>query len=480
VSQPQDLILRWAPIPKTAQEAFFDDDTPDGYLLFTGGWGSGKTMTLTAKMLKLSAINAPRLGLWCVPDYGHIHDTILPTLTSTDASAGEPEPAWFLSPGQFHYHETRHVLSWIGGGDIQFVTGENPQSIAGPNAAFCGTDEPGSIKREAWRNTVARVRDIGAKLRQKVAAGTPEGLNYLNDLFGPDRRPGYHRYTMRTVENSYLPESYLEQVRANSSEAELAAYLDGQFVNMVGALAYNSFNADVQMRAFSLDPDLPLRLAFDFNVDPMALVVGQQISGPAGPEFLVYESIALMGSTVYDICAKFREKYPFWKKGLIVYGDATGRRRSHLSLKSNYDAIREELTSVGPLTEKVPTENPAVTTRLNSVNRLCKDGRGFARLWLNGDAQKPRSSPCLALVKSLQQTVKKSGTDDLWKKSGETITHLSDALGYWLTYEAPATKPTSVVATIKPTHTPGMSNMLATIKAAKTARLRAELEAGRV
>src|SRR5687768_4303996 len=76
----RELVLRWAPIPGTAQEPAFDNDTPDAYILLQGGWGSGKTLWLTAKGLKLSAINYPLRGLWMVPDYGHIEDTILETL----------------------------------------------------------------------------------------------------------------------------------------------------------------------------------------------------------------------------------------------------------------------------------------------------------------------------------------------------------------------------------------------------------------
>jgi hypothetical protein len=63
----EELCIRWGPIPGTAQEQFFDDDTPDAALLFCGGWGSGKTMTLWGKALKLSALNAPLPLIWVVP-----------------------------------------------------------------------------------------------------------------------------------------------------------------------------------------------------------------------------------------------------------------------------------------------------------------------------------------------------------------------------------------------------------------------------
>lgn len=478
---PRELVLRWGPIPGTAQEAFFDDDTPDGTLLFTGGWGSGKTMTLAAKALKLSAINAPLPGIWCVPDYGHIHDTILPTLQDTDPDTGDP---WFLEPNQFHYHETRHVLSWDGGGSILFVTAENPRSIAGPNVAWCATDEPGSIKQDAWRNTIARVRHPSAKLRQKVAAGTPEGLNFLAEQFGPDMASGYRKYVMPTRDNTELLKhhpDYLDQVRANATEAELAAYLDGKFVNMTGALAYPAFNAERQVVPFDLDPSLPLRVTFDFNVDPMTVVIGQQWPGQAGMEFYAHQAIALMASTVMDVCAEIATRFPRWVPGLVVYGDASGKNRSHQSLRSNYEIIHELLSRIGSVTMKQPKDNPPVTLRLNSVNRLCGDAKGRTRLWLNGDPRAPRASLTRELIRSLQQTVKKSGTDDVWKKPMETVTHTSDALGYWLTVEAPAHRPLDSVGAIKAqSASASMSGAMASLKAEKSRRLAAQLAATRV
>lgn len=467
----RELVLRWGPIPGTAQEAFFDDDTPDGTLLFTGGWGSGKTMTLAAKALKLSAINAPLPGIWCVPDYGHIHDTILPTLQDTDPDTGDP---WFLAPSQFHYHETRHVLSWDGGGPILFVTAENPRSIAGPNVAWCATDEPGSIKQDAWRNTIARVRHPSAKLRQKVAAGTPEGLNFLSEQFGPDMAAGYRKYVMPTADNTELLKhnpGYLDQVRANATEAELAAYLEGKFVNMTGSLAYPEFNAERQLRPLVLDPLLPLRLSFDFNVNPMTVAIGQQAPGPYGLEFRVLHAVALADSTVMAACAAVRKLFPTWAAGVVVYGDATGKSRTTTSTRSNYQIIQELLAPMGPFELRVGTINPPVTTRLNSVNLLCRDSRGVTRLWLNGEPQKPKTSPCRELVRSLQQSTKKTGTDDLAKPAGETITHMSDAVGYWLTWEAPAQKPVQAVAAITAHRAPALSGAMAMLKAAKSARL---------
>lgn len=433
----QELLLRWAPLPGTAQEAFFDDDTPEANVLFQGGWGSGKTMSLTAKVLKLSAINAPLTGVWVVPDFGHVMRTILPTLTEYDRD-GQP---WFLRDGQFHYNEKGHTLTWAGG-PIQFVSDEEPDKIAGANAAWCAGDEPGSIKERSFRNTVARVRHVMARLRQKVFAGTPEGIGYLLDYFGPERSADYHLYTMRTAENTELPDDYLRQNMANMTPNEVAAYLDGKAVNISGALAYPEFNAERQWRedVAPAKASLPLALMFDFNVDPMVCPIGQAVAGPFGSEPHIVDMVALYGgSTVDQTCDVILDRYPSWPAGFVVYGDATGRARHVKSLRSNYEIITQRLSVSGPVTVKVPNANPPVARRLSSVNRLCQNALGQTRLWIR------KTSPvkvCTArpLVQSLAKTIKKAGTDDIEKAPGETHTHAADALGYWLDYEWPATR----------------------------------------
>lgn len=440
----EELLIRWAPIPGTAQEAFFDDDTPDANLLFTGGWFAGKTMTLTAKGLKLSAINAPIRGFWLVPDWNHVEDTILPTLTDVDPEIGE---YWFLAPSQFDYNHRTHVFEWEGGGPIQFLTAENPKGIAGPQGAFLLVDEPGSIKHQAWRNAVARVRHAGARLRQKAASGTWEGLNWLTDMFGDPSRPeAYKVFTMKTAENTeglrHNPD-YIAQIRDNITEAEAASYLDAKISNLTGALAFPAFDEAVHWRTDvdAADPRVPLRLMFDFNVNPMTLGIGQIVGGPYGKELRIVDWIAEYGgATVESCCQALRERYPNGWGRVYVYGDATGRARHVKNLKSNYQIIRETLAGwARELSVDVPTVNPSVVESANAVNRLLLDANGHTRLWIRRTDPR-RQCPTRELVKSLQRTSRKSGTDDIEKKAGETHTHAGEALRYLVAKEFPVVK----------------------------------------
>jgi hypothetical protein len=444
-TREEELSIWWAPIGGSQQEGFFDCDDQDANLLFTGGWFAGKTMTLVGKALKLSAINRPFPGIWLVPNWEHVDKTILPMLTSVDPDTGVH---WFLREDQFHYHQTKHELTWAGGGPIWFFTAENPRGIAGPSVAWLAVDEPGSISHEAWRNATARVRAPGAVLRQKVASGTWEGLNWLADMFGDPARPeAYRIFEMTTRENTeglrHNP-AFIDQVKDNITEAEAASYLDAKLSNLTGVLAYPAFDEAVHWTEHvpEVDQSLPLRLTFDFNVNPMTVGLCQIVSGPYGPELRVGDWIAEYGgATVESCCLQIRERYPFGWQQVIVYGDATGKARHVKNLKSNYQIITETLAGWAKSLEvRVPLANPSVAESTNAVNRLLRDAHGRTRIWIR-KTEPRRACPTRELVRSLQRTSKKSGTDDLEKKAGETHTHASDALRYLVAAEFPVQKP---------------------------------------
>jgi hypothetical protein len=89
----------------------------------------------------------------------------------------------------------------------------------------------------------------------------------------------------------------------------------------------------------------------------------------------------------------------------------------------------------------VPTANPSVTESMNAVNRLLLDAHGNTRLWIRKTDPR-RQCPTREIVKSLQRTSKKSGTDDIEKKPGETHTHAGEALRYLAAVEFPVLTPT--------------------------------------
>ena len=82
----------------------------------------------------------------------------------------------------------------------------------------------------------------------------------------------------------------------------------------------------------------------------------------------------------------------------------------------------------------VPESNPAERARVNAVNARCCSTDGKRRLLVDAAAA-PK------LVRDLEgvQTVK-GGSGEIDKKKDRKLTHISDALGYYIVHEYPLAK----------------------------------------
>jgi hypothetical protein len=257
---------------------------------------------------------------------------------------------------------------------------------------------------------------------------------------------------MATTENRELldqnPE-YLAEIQENATEAEIQAFVYGKGVILEGQPAYPTFSDTLHWREdVEIVRDQPLRLSCDFNVAPMEWVVGQIVPGASGNELRMVDGISLQVATIDTACDAFLEKFPHWPAGIVIYGDRNGKNRDVRSHRSVYDMIQHRLSSSGPVTIQVGSVNPPVPSRLSAVNRLLKNANGVTRLWIRKWTPF-RTCPTRSLVRSLQRTVQKQGSEDIDKPAGETISHASDALGYLVAAEFPVAKPKSVVGVAK-------------------------------
>ena len=201
----------------------------------------------------------------------------------------------------------------------------------------------------------------------------------------------------------------------------------------VGSPCYPRFSI-VKHTANQLEYDerRPLCLTFDFNVNPMSLIVGQMRK----PLVLVLREF-VYEATIDQIVADFRSTYPAHRGNLYVYGDASNPRNPQTS-EANWDVVRAAFRGYPIQPDyKVTRSNPGVGQRLTAVNRLFQ-GDGEWQVVINKEL-------CPQLVLDFQQVVYKPNGKDILK-SGDPDdpyyfrTHASDAFGYWIYYEMPVVK----------------------------------------
>lgn len=282
---------------------------------------------------------------------------------------------------------------------------------------------------------MACLRDENGPLEIRFTS-TPRGYDWLHDLLiaEVEKRPelGFRRQLI--VSSSYdnadnLPAGFIEDLRENYSANLAKQEIFGRFVNLQVGQAYSCFSRKDHVVAdvvTTYDPLLPLVLACDFNVTPTGWVVGQQRGKLFGVVAEIFRETPNEGESSTQSAAKeFVARFGQHRSGLTVYGDASGDNEHAATTATNYRVLASvlALAKMPGVRFMVPTVNPPVLDRVEFVNGALRNVKGEIRLFIN-----PR---CAKLARDLERVV--------WRKSGELdqttdklLTHISDALGYWL------------------------------------------------
>lgn len=161
---------------------------------------------------------------------------------------------------------------------------------------------------------------------------------------------------------------------------------------------------------------LPLKLIFDFNVDPITCLAAQN-DGLRWAK--VYKEYRLRNSDIFELCMQV---YTDWKDYYIVAtGDASGRARSALTKgkRSYVQTIQNEL-HLGPKQMQFPSANPSVFNTRIVMNSV-----------LHKHPEFKISSECLFFIDDLA-TVKVDDHGDIDKKKDALKTHLLDNGRYFM------------------------------------------------
>jgi hypothetical protein len=225
---------------------------------------------------------------------------------------------------------------------------------------------------------------------------------------------------------SVLPPDIIAEARRNLDEETYEREYGGRFI-VSGNVAYYCFSKDnILLKDMGYNPNLPLDLSFDFNVEPSVCVIGQTY--PDGNTFVLDEEVILKSGNTLELIQRLARRYkPVQPLAFRVFGDLTGLNRHTSQTEGNdYDIIGNVLRHQFPAAYiKMPVgkTNPLETNRLITVNSRLKSHAGQRRLFIA-----PR---CKYLLRDLE-FVRLLPDGRLDKKSDPSVTHISDALGYWI------------------------------------------------
>lgn len=386
---------------------------------FVGGFGAGKSDALVTRLM-MKKLAYPQFNVgYFAPTYDLI--SLI---------------AWPKFEERLEAMKIRHKLNKADkelklstGGSVIFRTLDNPNRIVGFEISDGGIDEFDILDPKkaanAWHKCIARCRKKkpGGEKNTLAIATTPEGFRFVYERWHKDVKEGYKLYRAPTASNPFLPDGYVDQLRAIYPANLLDAYLEGLFVNLTSGAVYPDFDRHLHHTESVILPGEPLHVGVDFNVyNCTGIVCVDRADYP-----IILDELTGMRDTP-ALAQSLIERYP--GHHITAYPDASGR--SHKSVNaslSDLQILRDHGISV-----RVNPKNPSVKDRVNAVNAQIKNGDGMRRLQIN-------TTKCPVMTECFEQQVfDKNGEPD--KSDGKD--HAPDAVGYFIAEMWPLHRPSWV------------------------------------
>jgi len=189
--------------------------------------------------------------------------------------------------------------------------------------------------------------------------------------------------------NSNLPQAYMDSL-LNLPQFEYMVFVEGNWDVQLktGGEFYKQFEINKHVTHTSYNPELPLHISFDDNVNPYLPCGIFQI---IGKELLMIEEIAGVtpNNTIKSVCNEIIRKYPAHKSGMFIYGDATANKQDTKMEKGHnfYTIIMDLLKQYKPV-NRVTRSNPSVVMRGNWINTIFETGLGGISIKIGENCKK--------------------------------------------------------------------------------------------
>lgn len=320
-------------------------------------------------------------------------------------------------------------IKLLSGTEIHVAGMDSPDRVEGQMWDGVLLDEYGNMAERVWPEVISPV--LADTRGWAMLTGVPEGRNHYYDLI-QKMKDRADTAVFHWPSWEILSAEEIETQRANLDELTFNQEFGGQFVHFAGR-AYYAFDQLTHCKPLrqNYDPARPIVFAFDFNVDPGVAAVLQPMKLPNGldGDAVIGEVFIEKNSNTEAVCRKLIQDWGDHQGRIHLYGDQTGGNRGSAKLRgSDWDIIQQTLRTrfnAKQLFLDVPV-NPPVKNRIVAVNSRLKAVNGDIRLMVD-----PQFAP--NVVKDLEGvTILQGSAGELDKKGSHLLTHISDAIGYYI------------------------------------------------
>jgi len=308
--------------------------------------------------------------------------------------------------------ETELVIRTIYDSELHLIGLDQPARAEG--SQFCGgvVDESSNVRPDAWSISIRPT--LSAYQAWCWRIGVPKrkgpGARQFRQAFddAPDK-PGSDAFWWKS--SDILTPAEIADAKADLSLDDYLEQYEAKWLDSEGVL-FTGFSPTETVVPCNYDPTCPIYVGLDFNVTPMAWVLGHWAQG----RLRIFDELYLNNTNTMRTLDLLWQRYAGHKAGWVFTGDATSKARKTSASKSDYLQIHDD-----PRFQRagrklyIPASNPPRVDKAAGTNRLLCNAAGVRSLFLD-----PR---CTHIIDDLR--LQDSVTP---KESG--VGHASDALGY--------------------------------------------------
>jgi hypothetical protein len=407
-TSPQEISISKHP---KANAALFDKTR---FQFWLAGRRGGKTVRIRERIIQ-KAIECPKGGeiFYIGPTNQDAKDLIWEALEDRlDDLGWDYKP--LVSKQRFELSHKRKIYV-IGGEKIRRIRGHKVYHAFLDELAFFTAD-----LNQVWRAVRPALSDLKGGV---TCATTPngKGTQAYDFWMASISDPEWARHVWHTLDNPGIDPLEIDSAKKNLDEKSFSQEYLATWESFEG-LAYYTFNENLHIKKQpEINPELPLALSFDFNVNPTSLLLiqNQEIHR-------VKKEYSLKNSSTIETVKKFCHEFDHLKEKLhlFVHGDSAGSNRHSTTGFSDYHYIKELLTHYGyRFQTKIMAKNPAIIDRVSAVNSYLLSAVGTNRIEIDPS--------CTELIRDLSS----QPLDGRFPSDKNNLGHKADALGYYIYWQ---------------------------------------------
>jgi PBSX family phage terminase large subunit len=292
------------------------------FLILPGGAGSGKSIFCADKIIHRTLCEAGHKFL-CLRKVG---DTIEESVFAELSAAIETRGA----SHEFKVNKTKHSFSHIPTGNQILCKGlDDPakiKSIKGITGMWL--EEATEFDENDLDQLNIRIRGEKKNYVQYILSFNPiDEQHWLKKRFIDKKDPDSTVLVTTYKDNHFLTPQDVQQLLNLAGRNPL--YYDVYVLAKWGVVVksdkflYAFSNEKHTTESYTPNPHLPILVSFDFNVNPMTCIVGQQV----GDSLIIFDEMKLNNGSTEELSEMVKAKYIRWLYQIDITGDATGRNR---------------------------------------------------------------------------------------------------------------------------------------------------------